>query len=186
MSRVGKLPISLPDKVEVTVASDNTVMVKGPKGTLSQKVDADIKVQIEDGTLTVVRPTDQKRHKALHGLYRALINNMVVGVSEGYVREMEVVGVGFRVENQGNLLTLTIGYSHPVMFYIPSEVKVTTAMEKGVPPLIRLESTDKELLGQICAKIRSFRKPEPYKGKGIRFKGEKIRRKAGKTAGAKA
>ena len=119
----------------------------------------------------------------MHGLYRSLVNNMVVGVSEGYVREMVVIGVGFRVENQGNLLTLTIGYSHPVMFYLPSEVKVTTAMEKGSPPLIRLESIDKELLGQVCAKIRSFRKPEPYKGKGIMFKGEKIRRKAGKTAG---
>lgn len=186
MSRIGKLPISLPAKVEVSVASDNTVTVKGPKGTLSQKIDPDIKVKIEDGTLTVERPTEQKRHKALHGLYRALINNLVVGVSEGYTKEMEVVGVGYRVENQGNLLTLTIGYSHPVMFYIPSEIKVTTAMEKGAAPLIRLEGIDKELLGQVCAKIRSFRKPEPYKGKGIKFKGEQLRRKAGKTAGAKS
>ncbi|MBX2891858.1 MAG: 50S ribosomal protein L6 [Saprospiraceae bacterium] len=185
MSRIGKLPITLPAKVEVSVASDNTVTVKGPKGSLSQKVDPDIKVKVEDGTLTVERPTDQKRHRALHGLYRALINNLVVGVSEGYTREMEVIGVGYRVENQGNLLTLTIGYSHPVMFYVPSEIKLTTAMEKGSPPLIRLEGTDKELLGQVCAKIRSFRKPEPYKGKGIMFKGEQIRRKAGKTAGAK-
>lgn len=185
MSRIGKLPISLPAKVEISVASDNTVTVKGPKGSLSQKIDPDIKVQVEDGTLTVERPTEQKRHKALHGLYRALINNMVVGVSQGYTREMEVIGVGYRVENQGNLLTLTIGYSHPVMFYVPSEVKLTTAMEKGSAPLIRLEGIDKELLGQVCAKIRSFRKPEPYKGKGIMFKGEQIRRKAGKTAGAK-
>jgi large subunit ribosomal protein L6 len=121
----------------------------------------------------------------MHGLYRALINNMVMGVSQGYTREMEVVGVGYRVENQGNLLTLTIGYSHPVMFYIPSELKLTTAMEKGSAPLIRLEGIDKELIGQVCAKIRSFRKPEPYKGKGIMFKGEVIRRKAGKTAGSK-
>jgi len=185
MSRIGKLPISLPAKVEITVASDNTVTVKGPKGSLTQKVDPDIKVSVEDGTLTVNRPTDQKRHRAMHGLYRALINNMVVGVSEGYTREMEIIGVGFRVENQGNLVTFTIGYSHPVIFYVPSEIKVTTAMEKGQPPLIRLEGIDKELLGQVCAKMRAFRKPEPYKGKGIMFKGEQIRRKAGKTAGGK-
>ncbi|MFN0175517.1 MAG: 50S ribosomal protein L6 [Saprospiraceae bacterium] len=185
MSRIGKLPISLPEKVEITVASDNTVTVKGPKGSLSQKVDPDIQISVEDGTLTVIRPTDQKRHRAMHGLYRALINNMVVGVSEGYKREMEVIGVGFRVENQGNLVTFTIGFSHPVMFYVPSEIKVTTAMEKGQAPLIRLEGIDKELLGQVCAKMRGFRKPEPYKGKGIMFKGEQIRRKAGKTAGGK-
>jgi len=185
MSRIGKLPITLPAKVEVSVSSDNTVTVKGPKGTLSQKVDPDIAVKIDGETLLVERPTDQKRHRAMHGLYRALINNMVVGVSQGYTREMEVVGVGYRVENQGNLLTLTIGYSHPVMFYIPSELKLTTAMEKGSAPLIRLEGIDKELIGQVCAKIRAFRKPEPYKGKGIMFKGEVIRRKAGKTAGSK-
>ncbi len=185
MSRIGKLPISLPTKVEISVASDNTITVKGPKGALSQKVDADISMAVEDGKLVVTRPTDQKRHRAMHGLYRALINNMVVGVSEGYTREMEVIGVGYRVESQGNLITLTIGYSHPVMFSIPSEIKVTTAMEKGSAPLIRLEGIDKELLGQVCAKIRAFRKPEPYKGKGIMFKGEIIRRKAGKTAGGK-
>lgn len=185
MSRIGKMPISLPAKVEVSISSDNTVTVKGPKGTLSQKVDPDIKVQIEDGVITVARPTEQKRHKSLHGLYRALLNNLVVGVSEGYKKEMEVIGVGYRVESQGNLLTLTIGYSHPVVFYVPSEIKISTAMEKGSPPLIRLEGIDKELLGQVCAKIRSFRKPEPYKGKGIMFKGEIIRRKAGKTAGSK-
>lgn len=185
MSRIGKLPITLPAKVEISVASDNTVTVKGPKGSLSQKVDPDITVSVEDSTLTVNRPTEQKRHRAMHGLYRALIHNMVVGVSEGYVREMEVIGVGFRVENQGNLVTFTIGYSHPVIFYVPSEIKVTTAMEKGQAPLIRLEGIDKELLGQVCAKMRGFRKPEPYKGKGIMFKGEQIRRKAGKTAGGK-
>jgi large subunit ribosomal protein L6 len=185
MSRIGKLPITLPAKVEISVASDNTVTVKGPKGTLSQKIDPDITVKVEDGTLTIERPTEQKRHKSLHGLYRALINNLVVGVSQGYTKEMEVIGVGYRVENQGNLLTLTIGYSHPVIFYVPSEIKLTTAMEKGSPPLIRLEGIDKELIGQVCAKIRGFRKPEPYKGKGIMFKGEQIRRKAGKTAGSK-
>lgn len=185
MSRIGKAPIAIPAKVELSVASDNTVTVKGPKGTLHQKIDVDIQVETEDGNIIIKRPTDQKRHKALHGLYRALINNMVVGVSQGYLREMEVIGVGYRVENAGNLLTLTLGYSHPVMFYIPSEIKVSTAMEKGQAPLIRLESIDKELLGQVCAKIRSFRKPEPYKGKGIMFKGEVVRRKAGKTAGGK-
>lgn len=185
MSRIGKLPISLPAKVEVTVASDNTVTVKGPKGTLSQKVHPEISVELEDGKLLVKRPTDQKRHRAMHGLYRAILNNLVVGVSQGYTREMEVIGVGYRVENQGNLVTFTIGYSHPVIFAIPSELKVTTAMEKGSAPLIRLEGIDKELIGQVCAKIRSFRKPEPYKGKGIMFKGEVIRRKAGKTAGGK-
>lgn len=185
MSRIGKLPISLPAKVEISVASDNTVTVKGPKGSLSQKLDPDITVEVEEGRIVVARPTEQKRHKAMHGLYRALLNNMVVGVSEGYKREMEVIGVGYRVESQGNLVTFTIGYSHPVMFYIPSEIKVTTAMEKGSPPLIRLEGIDKELLGQVCAKIRAFRKPEPYKGKGIMFKGEVVRRKAGKTAGGK-
>lgn len=185
MSRIGKMPITLPEKVEVTVASDNTVTVKGPKGTLTQKVDPDITVSLEDGVLNVTRPTEQKRHRALHGLYRALINNMVVGVSEGYRREMDIVGVGYRVENQGNLVTFTIGYSHPIIFYVPSEIKVVTGMEKGAPPFIKLEGIDKELIGQVCAKIRSFRKPEPYKGKGIMFKGEQIRRKAGKTAGGK-
>jgi large subunit ribosomal protein L6 len=185
MSRIGKLPIQLPAKVEVSVASDNTVTVKGPKGSLSQKIDPDITVSVEDGTLTVARPTEQKRHRAMHGLYRALISNMVVGVSDGYIREMEVVGVGYRVENQGNLVTFTVGYSHPIIFSVPGEIKVTTAMEKGSAPLVRLEGIDKELLGQVCAKIRSFRKPEPYKGKGIMFKGEVVRRKAGKTAGGK-
>jgi large subunit ribosomal protein L6 len=185
MSRIGKLPINLPAKVELTVASDNTVTVKGPKGTLSQKIDPDIEVAVENNIVEIKRPTDQKRHKALHGLYRALVYNMVHGVSEGFVKEMEIVGVGYRVENAGNLVTFTLGYSHPVIFMIPSELKVTTAMEKGAAPLIRLEGIDKELLGQVCAKIRAFRKPEPYKGKGIRFKGEILRRKAGKTAGGK-
>ncbi|MCC7505519.1 MAG: 50S ribosomal protein L6 [Saprospiraceae bacterium] len=185
MSRIGKMPIAVPAKVEISVASDNTVTVKGPKGTLSQKVDPDIKVSLEEGNVVVERPTDQKRHRALHGLYRALLNNMVTGVSQGFVKEMEIVGVGYRVENQGNLVTFMLGYSHPVIFAVPQEVKVTTGMEKGQPPFIKLECHDKELLGQVCAKIRSFRKPEPYKGKGIMFKGEIIRRKAGKTAGGK-
>ncbi len=185
MSRIGKLPISLPAKVEVSIASDNTVTVKGPRGALMQKVDPDITVSLEDGTLTLARPTEQKRHKAMHGLYRALINNMVTGVSQGFTREMEIIGVGFRVESQGNLVTFSIGYSHPIIFSIPPEIKVTTGMEKGSPPYIRLEGVDKELLGQVCAKIRGFRKPEPYKGKGIIYKGEQLRRKAGKTAGSK-
>ncbi|MEQ1745252.1 MAG: 50S ribosomal protein L6 [Saprospiraceae bacterium] len=185
MSRIGKMPIKLPAKVEITVASDNTVTVKGPKGTLSRTVDPDIKVSLENGEVLVTRPTDQKRHRAMHGLYRALISNMVTGVSQGFEREMQVVGVGFRVENQGNLVTFMLGYSHPVIFAIPSEVKVTTGTEKGAPPFIKLECHDNELLGQVCAKIRGFRKPEPYKGKGIIFKGEILRRKAGKTAGGK-
>lgn len=185
MSRIGKMPIAVPAKVEVAVASDNTVTVKGPKGALSQKVDPDIKVTVEDGNVLVERPTEQKRHKAMHGLYRALLNNMIAGVSQGFVKEMEIIGVGYRVENQGNLVTFSLGYSHPVMFSVPPEVKVTTGMEKGSPPFIKLECHDKELLGQVCAKIRGFRKPEPYKGKGIIFKGEVVRRKAGKTAGGK-
>ncbi len=185
MSRIGKLPIAVPAKVELSVSTDNIVTVKGPKGTLHQKVDPDIKVEMEDGNIIVKRPTDQKRHKSLHGLYRALISNMVVGVSQGYSKQMEVIGVGYRVESQGNILTLTIGYSHPIIFAIPPEIKIATAMEKGQAPLIRLEGIDKELLGQVCARIRAFRKPEPYKGKGIMFKGEIIRRKAGKTAGGK-
>ncbi|HMX38684.1 MAG TPA: 50S ribosomal protein L6 [Saprospiraceae bacterium] len=185
MSRIGKAPIAIPDKVELSVSSDNIVTVKGPKGTLKQKIDPNIQVTTEDGQIIVTRPSDQQRDRALHGLYRALVNNMVTGVSQGYTREMEVIGVGYRVENAGNLLTLTVGYSHPIMFQIPAEIKLSTAMEKGQAPLIRLEGTDKELLGQVCAKIRSFRKPEPYKGKGIMFKGETVRRKAGKTAGGK-
>jgi large subunit ribosomal protein L6 len=185
MSRIGKMPIAIPAKVEVAVAPDNTVTVKGPKGTLNQKVDPDISVRIEGGQVLVERNTDQKRHRSLHGLYRALLANMVAGVSEGFKRQMDVIGVGYKVENQGNMVTLTVGYSHPIIFSVPAEIKVVTAMEKGSPPTIILESHDKELLGQVCAKFRSFRKPEPYKGKGIMFKGEQIRRKAGKTAGGK-
>ncbi len=182
MSRIGKAPISLPDKVEVSVSQGNLVTVKGPKSTLVQQIDPDLTLSVEDGTLTLARPTDQKRHRAVHGLYRSLIANMIQGVSEGFKKELELIGVGYRAENQGQLLTLSLGYSHPVMFAIPDEVKLETVAEKGKPPTIILESADKQLLGQIAAKIRKFRKPEPYKGKGIRFKGEEIRRKAGKTA----
>ena len=182
MSRIGKAPISLPDKVEIKVSDDKIVTVKGPKGELHQAIDPDLTVEVENGVIVVKRPTDQKRHRSVHGLYRSLIANMVTGVSTGYVKEMELIGVGYRAENTGQLLTLTLGYSHPVMFAIPDEVKVETISEKGKPPTVRLESADKQLIGQVAAKIRAFRKPEPYKGKGIRFKGEEIRRKAGKTA----
>jgi large subunit ribosomal protein L6 len=183
MSRIGKLPISLPKGVELTVNSNNLVTVKGPKGTLVQQIDTTaISVTIEDNTATISRATEQKRHKSLHGLYRQLINNMVVGVSEGFRKEMELYGVGYKADNNGQLLQLALGYSHPIMFFIPDEVKLSTETKKGEAPLIVLESHDKQLLGQVAAKIRSFRKPEPYKGKGIRFKGESIRRKAGKTA----
>jgi len=177
------MPIALPDKVELTVSNGNTVTVKGPKGELSQDIHPDIEVKTEDGEIKVSRPTNQKRHRAMHGLYRSLINNMVEGVTQGYVKELELVGVGYRCNNTGQLLELTLGYSHPIMFMLPDEIKVEAKMEKGKNPTIRLESIDKQLIGQIAAKIRSFRPPEPYKGKGIRFVGEQIRRKAGKTAG---
>lgn len=182
MSRVGKAPISLPSGVEINVSKGNLVTVKGPKGELKQQIDPDLTLEIEDGVLTVKRPTEQKRHKAMHGLYRALINNMIVGVTNGYVKELELVGVGYRANNTGNLLELSLGYSHPIMFYVPDEVKVETKSDKGKNPIVRLESIDKQLIGQVAAKIRAFRKPEPYKGKGVRFVGEQIRRKAGKTA----
>lgn len=185
MSRIGKLPISIPAKTEVSVADNNVVTVKGPKGTLNEKLDRDITVKVEDGKLLVERPTDQKRHKALHGLYRALLSNMVKGVSEGYKRELDVIGVGFRASSQGQLLELAIGYSHPVYVLLPEEIKVSTVSEKGQPPRIVLESTDKQLIGQVAAKIRSLRKPEPYKGKGIKYVEEVLRRKAGKSAGKK-
>ena len=185
MSRIGKLPVSLPQGVTVTVGNDNVVKVKGPLGELSQKVDADIKVTVEDGVVKVARPTDQPRHRSLHGLYRALINNMVTGVSTGYTIKQELVGVGYRVSNQGNLIEFALGYTHPIFIQLPKEVKVETKSERNQNPIIILESCDKQLLGLICAKIRSFRKPEPYKGKGIKFVGEEIRRKSGKSAGAK-
>lgn len=185
MSRIGKLPITLPAGVTINVSDNNVVSVKGPKGELKQAVDQDIKIRIEDGTLYVERPSDQKRHKALHGLYRALISNMVVGVSEGYKIVQELVGVGYKASNDGNLLELSLGYSHNIFFELPQEIKLQTITERGKNPTIILESHDKQLIGQVAAKIRSLRKPEPYKGKGIRFQGEILRRKAGKAAGAK-
>ena len=185
MSRVGKAPINIPSGVTITVDNDNIVTVTGPKGELKQAVDADITVAVEDNVLTVQRPTDQKRHKALHGLYRALINNMVTGVTEGYKLQQELVGVGYRASNQGNTLDLVLGYSHHYVFQLPEEIKVTTTSEKGQTPKIILESIDKQLIGQVAAKIRSLRAPEPYKGKGVKFVGEVLRRKAGKSASKK-
>ena len=185
MSRIGKNPINVPAGVTITVSKENLVIVKGPKGELSQQVDADITVSQEDGVLTVARPTEQKRHKALHGLYRSLINNMVVGVTDGFKIEQELVGVGYRATNQGNTLDLVLGYSHHYVFQLPTEIKVTTTSEKGQTPKIILESIDKQLIGQVAAKIRSLRAPDPYKGKGIKFVGEVLRRKAGKSASKK-
>lgn len=184
MSRIGKLPITLPKGVEVNV-SGSTVSVKGKLGSLSETIDSDIVVKVEDGVITVSRPTDQKRHRALHGLYRSLIANMVKGVSEGYKTEQELVGVGYRASNKGQLLELALGYSHNVLIELPSEIKVTTASEKGSNPKITMESSNKQLLGMVAAKIRSLRKPEPYKGKGIKFSDEILRRKAGKSASKK-
>lgn len=185
MSRVGKAPITIPSGVTVTVNEGNVVTVKGPKGQLEQAIDSDITISQEDGVLTVVRPTDQKRHKALHGLYRALINNMVTGVTTGYKLEQELVGVGYRATNTGNTLDLVLGFSHHYVFELPKEIKVSTTAEKGKNPTIILESIDKQLIGQVAAKIRSLRAPEPYKGKGIKFVGEVLRRKAGKSASKK-
>ncbi len=184
MSRIGKAPVTIPQGVEVTVAN-GLVTVKGKKGTLTQKVDADITVKVEDGVINVTRPTDQKRHRALHGLYRALIANMVTGVSEGYKTEQELVGVGYRASNKGQMLELSLGYSHNINFELPAEIKVTTTAEKGQNPKVILESADKQLIGLVASKIRSLRKPEPYKGKGIKFSGEILRRKAGKSAAKK-
>ena len=182
MSRIGKEPISITGGVTINVSQGNLVTVKGPKGELTQQVDPDLIVDIQDGILEIKRPTEQKRHKAMHGLYRSLIANMVEGVTNGFKKELELVGVGYRAGNTGNLLELTLGFSHPIYFYIPDELKLTTAMEKGSNPAVILEGIDKQLIGEVAAKIRAFRKPEPYKGKGVRFKGEEIRRKAGKTA----
>ena len=185
MSRIGKLPIVIPAGVSVTVGEGNVVTVKGPKGTLTQKVHADIEIKEEDGQLVLSRPTDGIEHRSQHGLYRALLNNMVVGVSEGYKKELELVGVGFRATSTGQELELALGYSHAIYLQLPPEVKVEAKTERNKNPLIILESIDKQLLGQVCAKIRTFRKPEPYKGKGIKFVGEVIRRKSGKSAAAK-
>ena len=182
MSRIGNKPIALPEGVSVDVSAQNVVTVKGPKGELSQEVNPDMKVSVNEGVVAVERPTEQKRHKALHGLYRSLINNMVVGVSNGYTKELELVGVGYKASVANNVLELNLGYSHNIYLAVPQEVKAAAKMEKGKNPIVTLESTDKELIGQVAAKIRSLRKIEPYKGKGVRFVGEQIRRKAGKTA----
>ena len=184
MSRIGKLPIAIPAGVTVTL-KDDVVTVKGPKGELSQYVNPLITVTVEDNTVVVSRSSDEKQERAFHGLYRALINNMVVGVSQGYKAELELVGVGYRVSNTGNVMELALGYTHPIFMVLPAEIKVETKTERNKNPLITLESCDKQLLGAVCAKIRSFRKPEPYKGKGVKFVGEVIRRKSGKSAGAK-
>ncbi len=190
MSRIGKLPVNVPAGVTVDFDKKTGVMsVKGPKGELSQKVDASIKVTVAENVITLAvdekSPVDEKQKQAFDGLYRSLINNMVIGVSKGYSKTMELVGVGYRVTNQGNIIELTLGYTHPIYMQLPHEVKVETKAERNQNPTITLESCDKALLGLICAKIRSFRMPEPYKGKGILFKGEVIRRKSGKTAAAK-
>ncbi len=184
MSRIGKAPIEIPAGVTVQV-KDNVVTVKGPKGELSQEVNPDITVKVEDGLVVLTRPTDDKEHRAMHGLYRALVHNMVVGVSEGYKKEMELVGVGYRATATGQVLELALGFSHAIYIKLPKEIKVEAKTERNKNPLIILESSDKQLLGQVCAKIRSLRKPEPYKGKGIKFVGEIIRRKSGKSANAK-
>ena len=185
MSRIGKAPIALPAKVTVEVLAGNVVKVKGPKGELHQPVDQDMIIKIDGSTVTVERPTEQKRHRALHGTYRALISHMVKGVSDGCTSVLELVGVGYRATVTGQALELALGFSHPVVFLLPIEVKATAAQEKGQNPKITLTSIDKELLGLVCAKIRSQRPPEPYKGKGIKFEGEILRRKAGKSAAKK-
>jgi large subunit ribosomal protein L6 len=185
MSRIGKKPITLPANVTISVGSDNNVTVKGPKGTLVQPVDPDIKVSVQDKEIVIERPTEQKRHKALHGLYRALVNNMVEGVSNGYKLQLEIVGVGYKATATNNVLELSLGYSHNIYLAVPKEVKVTTLTEKGKNPTITLEGIDKQLVGQVAAKIKSLRKVEPYKGKGVRSVGEQVRRKAGKTASKK-
>ena len=183
MSRIGKKAITIPEGVSITVGKDNVVTVKGKKGELKQAIDRDITVEIKDGQVNFARPTDQIRHRAMHGLYRALIANMVKGVTDGYERKLELIGVGFKAANQGNLLDLALGYSHNIMIEVPKELKVTTQQEKGQNPIITLEGIDKQLIGQVAAKLRSLRKPEPYKGKGVRYVGEVVRKKAGKAAG---
>lgn len=183
MSRIGKNPVSIPQGVTITLGKDNVVTVKGPKGELKEAIDRDITVEVKDGEVTFSRPTDQGRHRAMHGLYRSLVSNMVKGVTEGFEKKLELVGVGYKAANQGNLLDLALGYSHNIVIEVPSELKVATAQEKGQNPTITLTGIDKQLLGAVAAKIRSLRKPEPYKGKGVKYVGEYIRRKAGKAAG---
>ncbi len=182
MSRIGILPIDIPQGVTISVDDNNLVTVKGPKGELQQQVDKNLTLKVEDGQMTVERPNDEIRNRSMHGLYRSLINNMVVGVSEGYTIQQELVGVGYRAEAKGQVLELSLGFSHDIHFQIPDEVKVETKTERRSNPVITLTSADKQLIGQVAAKIRSFRPPEPYKGKGIKFVGEELRRKAGKSA----
>ena len=184
MSRIGNKVITLPAGVEVT-NNNNVVTVKGPKGELTREFNKNIEIKVEGNEVTLHRPNDSKENKTIHGTSRANLNNMVVGVSEGYKKELELVGVGYRASNQGNIIELALGYTHNIFIQLPPEVKVETKSERNKNPLILLESCDKQLLGQVCSKIRSFRKPEPYKGKGIKFVGEEIRRKSGKSAGAK-
>lgn len=183
MSRIGKQTIPIPAGVTISVTNDNMVTVKGPKGELKQVIDRDIKVEVKDGHASVVRPTDQIRHRALHGLHRALIANLVKGVTNGYEKKLELIGVGFKAANQGNVLDLSLGYSHNIIFQVPKEMKVATEQLKGQNPIITLEGIDKQLVGQVAAKLRSLRAPEPYKGKGVRYVGEVVRKKAGKAAG---
>ena len=185
MSRIGKLPIEIPAGVTINVSKENLVTVKGPLGTLTQKVDADLEVVVEATQIIVKRPTEQKRHRAMHGLYRSLLHNMVVGVSKGYEIKLELVGVGYRAEATNQVLDLVLGFSHHTYLQIPSEVKVAAVTDKRANPIITLNSVDKQLIGHVAAKIRSFRLPEPYKGKGVKFVGEKLRRKAGKSAAKK-
>lgn len=185
MSRIGKLPITVPSSVTIDVSDNNLVTAKGPKGEMHQQIHPEMKLTLDEGVLTIERPSESKDHKSLHGLYRSLMNNMIIGVSEGFRKELELVGVGYRVANTGQLLELSLGFTHTIFFQLPEEIKVETKMERNKSPLVILESCDKQLLGQVCAKIRSFRTPEPYKGKGVRFVGEHVRRKSGKTAASK-
>ena len=182
MSRIGKSPITVPQGVEVTLGKNNAITTKGPKGELSRNFHADMIIKMEENVLTVERPSDGKEHRSIHGLTRALLKNMVVGVSEGFKKELELVGVGYRASNSGQKLEMSLGFSHNIVFEIPAEVKIETKSEKGQNPIITLTSADNQLLGAVAAKIRSLRKPEPYKGKGVKFVGEQLRRKAGKTA----
>ena len=183
MSRIGKQPVVVPAGVTITVSAENVLTVKGPKGQLTQNIDRDITIEVKEGEVVFTRPTDQIRHRAMHGLYRSLVSNMDKGVTEGYKKELELVGVGFKAANTGNLLDLALGYSHNIIIEIPSELKVSTTTEKGQNPKVFLEGIDKQLIGQVAAKLRSLRKPEPYKGKGVKYAGEILRRKAGKSAG---
>jgi large subunit ribosomal protein L6 len=183
MSRIGKQPVTVPNGVTVAISKENVMTVKGPKGELKQTIGRDIKVEVKDGQVNFTRPTDQIRHRALHGLYRSITDNLVKGVTEGYTRKLELIGVGFKAASQGNVIDLSLGYSHNIIFEVPKELKVGTSQEKGQNPIISLEGIDKQLIGQVAAKLRGLRKPEPYKGKGVRYVGEVVRKKAGKAAG---